>query len=437
MGGGSRSGGGGSRSSGGSRGGNSMGGGSRSNSGGSSRSSGGSRSGGSSGSRSGSSAPRSKPSTGGGTSRQPSKTPTTRPGNGGNTGKTPTTKPGNGGSSGKNPTTRPGSGGNRQPKNPVVDKKPLPGGGSRERRKDGTTRTEKPIKGGGKETVVKRPNGGSTRTVTDRNGNKTQTITRVNPKTGKTSTTEVRTGKDGSRETRHANGARSVRGKDGTRTHTSPNGNRITVSKYQGGKNGHATRTRTTVINNRTVRVTTNYRTVYRGGRSYYSYSPFYHPFLYSPLWSPFYYHPWASPYYYGWGWYPYSYYSWYYTPYPYYTSPFFWLTDFVIRDAIYSSYQRNQGSSNDTTEAQPSQEQQRQAISEEVKAQVAAQVEQAMKDLEAKREPALEKSMNTKTVFVVNEEMTVTQTGDGVRGCANDGDASVNLAAEGDTGFG
>ena len=425
-GGGSRGGGGGSRSSGGSSGRSSGGSSGRSGGGSSGRSSGGSsgRSSGGSSGRSSTSAPRSggsKPSTG---NRQTGKTPTTKPSMGsGNrqTGKTPTAKPGSGGRT-------------RQPaKNPVVDKKRLPGGGQSERRKDGTVRTTRPVKGGGSETVVKRPNGGSTKTFQDKNGNRTQTTTRVNKRTGKTSTTEVRTGKDGSRETRHANGSRSVRSKDGTRTHVSPKGHRTTVSKYQRGGNGRYSRSRTTVINGRSVRVTNNYRTYHRGGRSYYSYSPFFHPYLYSPLWSPFYYHPWSSPYYYGWGWYPHSYYSWYYTPYPYYSSPFFWLTDYVIRDAIYSSYQRNEGSSSESTQSQPSQEQQKQAISEEVKAQVAAQVEQAMKDLEAKKQPELEKVMNTNTVFVVNEEMAVTQTGEnGEEGesCSLDSGDLVKLAA-------
>ena len=415
----SSGGGGSSRSSGGGSSGRSSGGGSsgRSSSGGSSgRSSGGGSSGRSSGGgssgRSSTSAPRSggsasKPSTGGSSgNRQTGKTPaTTNPSTGNRqTGKTPTTT---------KPST--GTGGNaRQPaKNPVVGQKPLAGGGKQETRKDGTVKTTRPVKGGGSEVVVKRPNGDASKTINDGKGNKTQITERVNPRTGKKSVTEVRTGKDGTRETLHANGARSERRKDGTKVHTSPNGNKVTVSKYQTDKNGHATRTKTTIINNRSVHVTNNYHTVYRGGHSYHSYSPFYHSYLYSPLWYPFYYHPWSSPYYYGWGWYPYSYYSWYYTPYPYYTSPFFWLTDYVIRDAIYSSYQRNQGSSESSEQSQPSQEQQRQAISEEVKAQVAAQVEQAMKDLEAKRAPVLEKSMNTNTVFVVNEEMAVTQTGE------------------------
>ena len=316
-------------------------------------------------------------------------------------------------------------------KNPIVDKKPLPGGGEQVKRKDGSVKETRPAKGGGTVVEVKRPNGGSTKTVSNSKGDKTQTIVRVNPKTGKTSVTEVKVGKDGSRETKHANGARSERKADGSKVVVSPKGNvKVVVSAPQPGKNGRSTITKTVIINNKTVVINNNYRTVHRGGHSYYSYSPFYHPFLYTPIWSPFYYNPWVTPYYYGWSWYPRHYRSWYYTPYPYYTSSYFWLTDYVIRDAIYTSYQRNEASNSDSDESSESNNQA--AISEEVKKQVAVQVEQAMKDLEAKKEPAIESAMNTEYIFMVNDAADVNvvdEEGEEGEACALDSGDLVKLA--------
>jgi hypothetical protein len=81
------------------------------------------------------------------------------------------------------------------------------------------------------------------------------------------------------------------------------------------------------------------YRGYYYGGRPYYGYYPgyYYHPAYYG--WA---YNPWPAPVYYGWGWGRapwYGYYGGYFAPYPVYPSAAFWLTDYLIAANLQAAY--------------------------------------------------------------------------------------------------
>jgi hypothetical protein len=81
------------------------------------------------------------------------------------------------------------------------------------------------------------------------------------------------------------------------------------------------------------------YRGYYYGGRPYYGYYPgyWYHPAYYG--WA---YNPWPAPVYYGWGWGGapwYGYYGGYFAPYPVYPSAAFWLTDYLIAANLQAAY--------------------------------------------------------------------------------------------------
>jgi hypothetical protein len=84
------------------------------------------------------------------------------------------------------------------------------------------------------------------------------------------------------------------------------------------------------------------YRGYYYGGRPYYGYYPgyYYHPAYYG--WA---YNPWPAPVAYGWGWGGspwYGYYGAYYAPYPVYPSAAFWITDFMISATLQAAYEAN-----------------------------------------------------------------------------------------------
>jgi hypothetical protein len=146
---------------------------------------------------------------------------------------------------------------------------------------------------------------------------------------------------------------------------------------------------------------------VYRGygwgGRTYYGYYPgvWYHPGFYG--WG---YRPWGAPLYWGvgaWGWGGapwYGYYGGFFAPYPYYASGAFWLTDYLLASTLQASYAARAEANADAMAADaqgggggdgggdaapaPASGQVtltpevKQAIAEEVKAQLAAQETQA-----------------------------------------------------------
>jgi len=82
------------------------------------------------------------------------------------------------------------------------------------------------------------------------------------------------------------------------------------------------------------------YRGYYYGGRPYYGYYPAYY---YQPVYYGWAYNPWPAPVAYGWGWGGspwYGYYGPYYQPYPVYPSAAFWVTDFMIAATLQAAYE-------------------------------------------------------------------------------------------------
>ena len=159
-------------------------------------------------------------------------------------------------------------------------------------------------------------------------------------------------------------------------------------------RNGHTYVQRTYVVNH--VAYTAAYRSYYYGGAYYYGYRPafYYHPGFYG--WA---YNPWPAPVYWSWGWTPavypwYGYYGYYFAPYPSYPSAAFWLTDYLISANLEAAYaaradatSQDDTANNDTqpvrqddSTPQPTQQtvalspEVKQAIAEEVKAQIAAE---------------------------------------------------------------
>jgi hypothetical protein len=81
------------------------------------------------------------------------------------------------------------------------------------------------------------------------------------------------------------------------------------------------------------------YRGYYYGGYNYYGY---YHPYYYGPAYYGWAYNPWPAPVYYGWGWGGapwYGYYGAYWNPYPVYPTAAFWLTDYLIAANLQAAY--------------------------------------------------------------------------------------------------
>jgi hypothetical protein len=193
------------------------------------------------------------------------------------------------------------------------------------------------------------------------------------------------------------------------------------------------------------------YRGYYWGGRNYYGYYPgyWYHPGFYE--WG---YHPWGAPVYWGigaWGWGGapwYGFYGGYFAPYPYYESPAFWLTDYLLASSLQAAYaaraeanadamaadaQASSGggggggadggdqapaASSNTVTLTP---EVKQAIAEEVKAQLAAQEQQASSqgggataapaptNASGQVPPALDPAQRT---FVVDSDVSVVANG-------------------------
>jgi len=139
------------------------------------------------------------------------------------------------------------------------------------------------------------------------------------------------------------------------------------------------------------------------GGYNYYGY---YHPYYYNPGFYGWAYNPWVAPVTWGWGWGGspwYGYYGAYWNPYPVYPSAAFWLTDYLIAANLQAAYaaqaeanaaaaegalnaeaSNDEVASNGGQSSAPSQPvalspEVKQAIADEVKAQIeAAQAESA-----------------------------------------------------------
>jgi len=153
---------------------------------------------------------------------------------------------------------------------------------------------------------------------------------------------------NGQIRTINRNGLQINRGINGNRTIVSMhNGARVVTTGRHTGyvqrnyvTRGNRTYVSRTVVVNR-VTYTTVYRSYsYRGYCCYYGYHPAYY---YAPVYYGWAYHPWAAPVYYNWGWGPapwYGYYGAYFTPYPSYPSAAFWLTDYLIAANLRAAYE-------------------------------------------------------------------------------------------------
>jgi hypothetical protein len=83
---------------------------------------------------------------------------------------------------------------------------------------------------------------------------------------------------------------------------------------------------------------------VYRsfGWHGYCCYYGYYHPFFFGAGFYGWAWHPWAAPIAWGWGWGGapwYGYWGWYWHPYPVYAGPAFWLTDWLIAANLQAAY--------------------------------------------------------------------------------------------------
>ncbi|MFZ0296422.1 MAG: hypothetical protein WAL52_22610, partial [Candidatus Sulfotelmatobacter sp.] len=187
---------------------------------------------------------------------------------------------------------------------------------------------------------------------------------------------------------------------------------------------------------------------VYRGygwgGHMYYGYYPhyWYHPGFYG--WG---YHPWGAPVAWGigaWGWGGapwWGYYGGWWNPYPVYAAPYYWLTDYLISQQLQAAYAARQEANADAVAADAAASggdaggdpppaassgqvaltpEVKEAIAQEVKAQLAAQQAQAGQDSSQASAaapasstdtppPALDPSQRT---FVVDSDVTVVANG-------------------------
>jgi len=215
---------------------------------------------------------------------------------------------------------------------------------------------------------------------------------------------------NGQIRTINRNGMQINRGMNGSRTIVSThNGARVVTTGRNSGyvqrayvtRGGNTYVSRTVVVNH--VTYTSVYRSYsYRGYCCYYGYHPAYY---YAPVYYGWAYNPWPAPVYYGWGWGGspwYGYYGGYFAPYPVYPSAAFWLTDYLISVNLQAAYEAraaasaaaangDNGGDNGGGEQQQSQPsgndnsasnsgpvtltpEVKEAIAEEVKAQLAAQ---------------------------------------------------------------
>jgi len=219
---------------------------------------------------------------------------------------------------------------------------------------------------------------------------------------------------NGQIRTINRNGMQINHGMNGSRTIVSThNGARVVTTGLHSGyvQRAYVTRgsrtyvSRTVVVNH--VTYTSVYRSYSYGGYCcYYGYHPAYY---YAPGYYGWAYNPWPAPVYYGWGWGGspwYGYYGGYFAPYPVYPSAAFWLTDYLISANLQAAYEAraaaraaaangDNGEGNgggDQQQSQPSGNDNsasnsgpvtltpevKEAIAEEVKAQLAAQQAEA-----------------------------------------------------------
>lgn len=235
------------------------------------------------------------------------------------------------------------------------------------------------------------------------------------------------------------NGMHIERNLLGSRTIVSEhNGERVVTTAHSGGyvqrvyviRSGHSYYQRT-YYEHGVYRVGV-YRGYYFGGRTYYSYYPAYY---YRPAFYGWAYDPWPGPVYWGWGWAGAPWYSYYgFNPYPFYAGPAFWLTDYVIAANLQAAYADsvaagvpaaatpdNQAGAETTTASASTGDQVtltpevKQAIAEEVRAQLQAEQAAAGQSGQGASTPASEVPPAldpARTTFVVDTGLVVAAEG-------------------------
>ncbi len=156
-------------------------------------------------------------------------------------------------------------------------------------------------------------------------------------------------------------------------------------------------------------------RYYYRGGWV----NPYYPAYYYGPAYYGWAYNPWAAPVAYGgWGWGGnpwYGYYGAYFTPYPVYAGPAFWLTDYMIANSLQAAYQAQQESQQQAALSNPAPltPDVKNAISDEVKRQIALENEESKSGGQNEPDPASSSvqrmlSDGTAHVFVAGTDLDV-----------------------------
>lgn len=280
---------------------------------------------------------------------------------------------------------------------------------------------------------------GANRTATSRNtpagkpgnmGGKTASISRPNTRTMPGRQVSLRGGgtasirPNGQIRSINRNGMQINRGLNGSRHIESMHNGARVVSNGRGAgyvqrtyvvRGGHTYYSRTYYYHG-AYRVGV-YRGYYWHGHAYYGY---YHPYWYHPAFYGWAYNPWPAPVAWGWGWGPapwYGYYGYYFAPYPVYPSAAFWLTDYLIAAQLQAAYAAQQAAAANaaaTANANaggggaPADQQQgdaqtsaqnsggqvtltpevKEAIAEEVKAQLAAQQTQSQQQASSSAQP-------------------------------------------------
>ena len=175
------------------------------------------------------------------------------------------------------------------------------------------------------------------------------------------------------------------RGRTGIETVRGDRSRVVSVSRHYGfvehpyTRNGRAYVSRTYVVNGHTY--ARAYSTYYYHGAHYYHYVPAYY---YGPAFYGWAYYPWAAPVYWGWGWSGapwYAYYGYYFAPAPYYADASLWLTDYLLAQSLQAAYVAvnsgeppTQGATQPAGSATSISNEMKQAVAEEVKAQLTAE---------------------------------------------------------------
>jgi len=263
--------------------------------------------------------------------------------------------------------------------------------------------------------------------------------------------TEARFGVDGRVRSIHSGGLVINHGARGGRiveAHLNGGGRVVVVGAHRGfverpyERGGRPYMTRTYVYGGRPYAVV--YRGSFYNGVAYYGYVP---PVYYAPAFYGWAFNPWPAPVAWRWGWDAdpwYGYSRYYFTPYPAYPYPALWLTDFLLAENLRAAYdvqasanaQAEAGAppvyvSNANANTAALTPETKQAIADEVKAQLAAE-QAAANSPQAAAAPtndqvpeALDPKVRT---FIVSNALSQ-QTADGTTCSLSSGDVLTRIA--------